>query len=210
MGWKGAPVVEVVNTSTKDFDLSDLKSVEQWLSTTYGAPRVVINNAGVCLNEKFLDLSESTLREVMEVNFFGAFRIAQELAERMACADRDDWKCRGRIVNISSIKATGTSVTRTAYSASKAALNSLTRSMAIDLAPYGILVNSVSPGFTDTEMTAARLKGEEREKLLARVPLGRLAQPEEVAAAVAWLAGPRNTFVTGQNLVVDGGFTVNL
>ena len=116
----------------------------------------------------------------------------------------------GRIVNISSIKGTGSSERRLSYTTSKSGLNGMTRTMSCDLARYGILVNSISPGFTNTELTDSMLSTEDKEKLTARIPLRRFAEVDEIAKTVAFFVSDLNTFVTGQDIIIDGGYTINL
>jgi NAD(P)-dependent dehydrogenase (short-subunit alcohol dehydrogenase family) len=113
----------------------------------------------------------------------------------------------GRIVNISSIWGTISREQRGAYSASKFALDGLTAALAAEVARDGVLANCVSPGFIDTELTRTVLGEDGIAELMAQVPARRLGSPAEVAAFVAWLAGPENTYVSGQNLVIDGGFS---
>jgi len=113
----------------------------------------------------------------------------------------------GRIVNISSAWSKKGKEHRAPYSSSKFAIDGLTLSLAIEYAKSGILANCVAPGFVDTEMTRRILGDSGIEKILQNVPIGRLAQPAEIAEVVLWLASPRNTYITGQNIAVDGGFT---
>jgi 3-oxoacyl-[acyl-carrier protein] reductase len=117
---------------------------------------------------------------------------------------RKQW---GRIVNVSSIFGKIGKELRGSYAASKFALDGLTAALAAEVAVDGILAHCVAPGFVDTELTRSILGDEGIKNLVARVPIGRLAKPEEIAAFVAWLAGPENTFISGQNIAIDGGFT---
>jgi 3-oxoacyl-[acyl-carrier protein] reductase len=161
------------------------------------APRVdaMVCAAGIYNDAKLLDLDEDTFREMLEVNVIGTFIPAQEAARRM--------KAGGRIVTISSRGALGG--TRFAhYVASKAAVIGLTRAMAMELRAAQIAVNSVAPGFTDTPMTrsAPSEMFDAWEKL---EPSGKAASPDEIANAIAFLAAPTTSFITGQTLFVDGG-----
>ena len=113
----------------------------------------------------------------------------------------------GRVVNISSIFGVVTKERRGAYSAVKAGLNGLTRTAAVELAPFGVLVNSVCPGYVATDLTRQNNSPADLEKIAATIPAGRLAEPEEIARFVAWLCGEANTYLTGQTILVDGGFT---
>ena len=113
----------------------------------------------------------------------------------------------GRIVNISSVWSKISKEHRAPYSASKFALDGLTLALAIEYAKHNILANCVAPGFVDTDMTRGILGEEGINKLMQVVPIGRLARPEEIAKFVVWLASESNTYITGQNIAVDGGFT---
>jgi 3-oxoacyl-[acyl-carrier protein] reductase len=113
----------------------------------------------------------------------------------------------GRIVNIASVFGKVSKELRGPYSASKFALDGMTAALAAEAAADGVLANCVSPGFIDTELTRRVLGPAGIERLVATVPIRRLGRPEEIAAFVAWLAGPENTFISGQNIAADGGFT---
>lgn len=156
---------------------------------------VIVTAAGVYWDRKLDDLKEDDFRKMMEVNLIGTFIIAQEGARRM--------KPGGRIVTISSRGALGG--TRFAhYVASKAAVIGLTRAMAMELRDHQITVNSVAPGFTDTPMTRSA-PPEMFDAWQKLEPRGHAAKPEEIAAAVSYLASPEAAFITGQTLFVDGG-----
>ena len=113
----------------------------------------------------------------------------------------------GRIVNVASIWSLRSIAGRAAYSASKFGLDGLTAAIAAEVAADGVLVNCVSPGFVDTELLRRMMPAEQIAALVAQVPMRRLARPEEIAAFVGWLAGPENTYISGQNLPIDGGYT---
>jgi 3-oxoacyl-[acyl-carrier protein] reductase len=135
------------------------------------------------------------------VNVRAPFLLARACAPGMA---ERGW---GRIVNIGSIWSVVSIAQRASYSTSKFGVDGMTAAMSAELAASGILVNTVSPGFVDTELTRRVLGEDGIAELTARVPIRRLAQPSEIAALVAWVAGPDNTYLTGQNVVIDGGFT---
>ena len=161
---------------------------------------VLVNNAGIFWERAFMDLDEDDFRRVMEVNVIGTFVVAQEGARRMEPG--------GRIVNIASRSYLG-EAGDAHYVASKAAVVGLTRAMALDLRQRGIIVNAVAPGMVDTPMLQS-LPGTRLEKARARRPSGKLADPDVVANAVAFLASPLTLNINGQTLSVDGGDSIGM
>jgi len=161
---------------------------------------VCVNNAGINRIESIDAQSREDYDAVMAVNLHAPTAIMRTLVPGMK-------KRRyGRIVNIASIWSRISRPGRSAYSAAKAGLAGLTRTLGVELAPHNVLVNCVSPGFTLTELTEQSLSVQERRELESRIPAGRLAEPKEMAAPVLFAASRENSYMTGQNLVVDGGF----
>ena len=164
-----------------------------------GPVSLLVNNAGIAGQRQFQDLTEADWRRFFAVNLDGAFHAIQAVLPHML------HEKAGSIVNVSSIWGLRGASCEVAYSASKAALIGLTRSLAMELAPSGIRVNCVAPGVIRTDMV--EVLGEETLAALAEeTPAGRLGTAEEVAAAVAFLAGDGASFITGQVLTADGGF----
>ncbi len=163
---------------------------------------ILINNAGINKIEPIDTLSLDTWNKILKVNLTGPMQLIGAVVPKMKAAGR------GRIVNISSIWSTRSKEKRHAYSASKSGINGLTRSTAIELAPYNILVNAVCPGFTNTELTDSMLSDQEQQALATQVPLKRFAATEEIAPLVAFLSSDLNTYITGQSITIDGGYTI--
>lgn len=165
------------------------------------APDILVNNAGVNRIGPFADYDPADFEWIQRVNVTAPFLLCRAVLPGMRA------KGWGRIVNIGSIWGNISRAQRAAYSTSKFGLDGMTAALAAEVARDGILANCVSPGFTDTELTRRVLGDKGIVELAAQVPVGRLARPEEIAALVAWLVGPENTYVSGQNVVIDGGFT---
>ena len=183
-------------------DFSDRASVDACVRTIGEDDfAVLVNNAGINRVAPFADVIEDDFDRVLEVNLRSVFRLCQAVLPRMR------QRGGGRIVNVSSIFGVVSKEYRAAYSASKFGLTGLTKALAAEVAAENILVNCVAPGFIDTELTRRVLGAEGIREMARRVPMQRLGQPDEVAALVSWLAGPENTYVSGQVFVIDGGFT---
>lgn len=161
----------------------------------------VVNNAGINILNNFLEVRKEDFEHIHAVNLFAPFRISQGLIPFML---EQQW---GRIVNISSVWGKISKQGRASYSASKFGIDGLTLSMANEFASQGILCNCVSPGFIDTEMTWNNLGKEGVAKMLENVPIKRLAKVDEVANLVFMLGSEQNTYISGENIAIDGGFT---
>jgi NAD(P)-dependent dehydrogenase (short-subunit alcohol dehydrogenase family) len=166
---------------------------------------ILVNNAGIIHAADFLDLQEADFDRVLRVNLKGAFLTGQAAARRMV-AHVKDGKAAGAIINMSSINAVVAIANQLPYCVSKGGLDQLTKVMALGLAPYGIRVNAIGPGSIMTDiLKSVATDREARRRLLARTPLGRIGDPEEIAAIAVFLAGADASYVTGQTIYADGG-----
>ncbi len=163
-------------------------------------PDVLVNNAGINKNAPFTEIDPDDFHSIQQVNVFAPFLLCQAAIPSMK---RKRW---GRIVNVSSIWGKISMARRASYSASKFALDGMTVALAAEHTADGVLANTIAPGFIDTELS--RVVGNtELGSLVSKVPANRLGQVEEVARLVLWLGSDENTFVSGQNIAIDGGFT---
>jgi len=198
-------------------DIAQSDQVAQLVETAvarFGRVDILVNNAGLISNTPVLELPEAEWDRVLEVNLKGVFLCSQQCAAIMAKHGA------GRIVNISSLSGKVGAPGQAAYCASKHGVLGLTKVLAIDLAPCGITVNAICPGNTETEMMRYALarraagRGQTYDELtagiLAKTPLGRFGQPEDVAQVVLFLVSPGAAYITGQSIDVDGGRSINL
>ena len=183
-----------------DLDLASPGSIAGYLTALTEPVDGLVLNAGINAPAPLGELTMAQWQEIQGVNLSSAFALVSALAPGMAA------RGFGRIVGISSAYATRAREGRGAYAASKAGLEALVRTVAVEFASSGVLANCVAPGFVDTELTRRNNPPEAITQLLERVPIGRLATVDEIGRAVAFLVSPSNTYVTGQTLVVDGGF----
>lgn len=181
------------------------KTFTQAVASSVGKLDVLVNNAGICQFSPFHDVSQAMLESHLAVNFTAPYMLAQAVSEQMVAHGT-----KGSIVNIASITATLGSARLTHYSPTKAAILGMTVSCAVALGNKGVRFNSVYPGTIETAMNKADLdKDSKRAEMAARVPLGRLGQPDDIADAVVFFASDSSRYVTGQSLLVDGGASIN-
>lgn len=183
---------------------SEVREVVAAVRADFGAVDILANLAGGTIHTKAVeDLSWAEWREVLDVNLKGTFLFCREVAPLMM------EQRRGRVVNTASNYGLTGCALRTPYSAAKAGILGFTKSLAQELAPYGVLVNTVAPGPTDTPRVLARSTPEAREAWKPLIPMGRTGQPEDIAEGFYFLVSPENTYITGYTLNVNGGLVMN-
>lgn len=185
-------------------DTSDLKQVQDMFRTAVkemGGVDVLVNNAGVVNDAYLLMLNGESLQKSLDINIKGYFNCAQQAALKMMKNKN------GCIVNISSVSSIHALAGQSVYSATKGAVNSMTMVLAKELAPYGIRVNAVAPGFVETEMINA-VPEEKLKEYLDAIPMKRFAKAEEIAETVSLFADGTLSYVTGQVIVMDGGLSL--
>jgi 3-oxoacyl-(acyl-carrier-protein) reductase len=178
--------------------VEDMQNVVRQVNCEFGRITILVNNAGINRDKSFLKMTRAMWDDVIRVNLDGVFTTTQLVARHMV---EGGW---GRIINISSLVGQTGNFGQANYAATKGALIALTETLARELAPKGITVNAVAPGFIDTDMVRGMPEAALKQ-VKAMTPVGRLGKPEEIADAVVFLASPRSSYVTGQVLAVNGG-----
>ena len=189
-------------------DVGDAQAAEHLVAETcraFGGVDVLVNNAGIIHGADFLTLAEADFDRVLRVNLKGAFLVGQAAARRMV-AQVEAGKPAGSIINMSSINAVVAIANHTPYCVSKGGIDQLTKVMALSLAPHGIRVNAIGPGSIMTDiLKAVATDKEAKRRILARTPLGRIGDPEEIAAIAVFLASADASYITGETIYADGG-----
>src|SRR5260221_3624279 len=186
-------------------DRRDADHVVAQACRLFGGIDILVNNAGMVHGADFLDLEEADFDRVLRTNLKGAFLVGQAAARRMV-AQVKAGKPPGAIINMSSINAVVAIANQVPYCVSKGGLAQLTKVMALSLAPYGIRVNAIGPGSIMTDiLKAVATDREAKRKILARTPLGRIGDPEEIASIAVFLASSEASYMTGETIYADGG-----
>jgi 3-oxoacyl-[acyl-carrier protein] reductase len=178
---------------------NDCRRLVEAAVDAYGAVDILVNNAGIWKGAAVEDMTDAQWQETIDINLLGVFlccRAAIPVLKRRGS---------GRIINISSTAGQRGEAFHAHYAATKGALHSFTKSLAVELAPYAVTANCVAPGWTDTDMCEEPFRGDGRDRIEATIPLGRVARPGEIAAAVLFLASPLASYITGEVLNVNGG-----
>ncbi len=188
--------VHAAEGNVEDFD--SCADMFYRISSIIGPVDILVNNAGITRDGVFKRMSESDWYDVINTNLNSVFNVTRQVVEGMT--DRG-W---GRIINVSSVNALKGQFGQTNYSAAKAGMHGFSKALAQEVVRKGVTVNTISPGYVATEMVMA-IRAEVREQIIASIPMGRLAQPDEIAGLVAYLASDDAGYITGANISINGG-----
>ncbi len=188
--------VHAAEGNVEDFD--SCADMFYRISSIIGPVDILVNNAGITRDGVFKRMSESDWYDVINTNLNSVFNVTRQVVEGMT--DRG-W---GRIINVSSVNALKGQFGQTNYSAAKAGMHGFSKALAQEVVRKGVTVNTISPGYVATEMVMA-IRAEVREQIVATIPMGRLAQPDEIAGLVAYLASDDAGYITGANISINGG-----
>ncbi|MEY8316898.1 SDR family oxidoreductase [Oscillospiraceae bacterium 50-58] len=194
---------EVLLPTRQELDLLDGNSVDRFVERmSLESIDTVVNNAGINEINLLENVSDVQLEQMLMTDLISPIRLLRGMIPQLRKSPA------GRIVNIGSVWAVVSKQGRSVYSAAKNGLHGITNALAIELSEAGILVNTVCPGFTRTELTQKNNTPEQIAQLNCQIPLGRMAEPEEIAKLIYFLGSAENTYITGQKIVIDGGYTI--
>jgi acetoacetyl-CoA reductase len=202
--WQQSMAAAGLNGSTSALAFGDVTDFEAMgsmvraIEQEHGAVDILVNCAGITRDATFRKMSPEQWRSVLSTNLDSVFNVTRHVIDGMV---ERGW---GRIINISSVNAIRGQFGQTNYAAAKAGILGFTKSLAQEVVKKGVTVNAISPGYVETDMVAA-IRADVREKIVAEIPAGRLAMPDEIADAVAFLASDNASYITGTNLSVNGG-----
>lgn len=184
----------------KELDIDDPNSIKSFFDgldvTFYG----LVNNAGINILSNIEAITDDDIEAMFSVNLAAPLKLIQYVVENMKLQGE------GKIVNLSSIWGVRSKQYRTLYSMTKFGINGMTKSLARELGKHNILINSVAPGYVNTEMTQKNIPIEEQNSIRNSIPLQRFAEPQEIAKLVSFLISNQNSYITGQTIIIDGGF----
>ena len=194
--------VNVISPTRKELDLSSNSSIDDYISSLDVPIDIIVNCAGIHKAGNCEDLTTHDFQNILQINLIAPFQLISGLVNGMKK------RKYGRILNISSIWSIVSKEKRSIYSASKSGLDGLTRTLALELAPFNILVNSIAPGYVNTNMIHQYNSKKELEKIKEMIPLNRFAEPDEIAELVKFLSSEKNSYITGQIIPIDGGYVL--
>ena len=194
--------VNVLSPTRKELDLSSNSSIDDYISSLDVPIDIIVNCAGIHKAGNCEDLTTHDFQNILQINLIAPFQIISGLVKGMK------ERKYGRILNISSIWSLVSKEKRSIYSASKSGLDGLTRTLALELAPFNILVNSIAPGYVNTDMIQQYNSKKELEKIKQIIPLNRFAEPNEIAELAKFLSSEKNSYITGQIISIDGGYVI--
>jgi len=183
-----------------ELDISSLDSINSYFNTLDIPIYGLINNAGINILGSIDSISNQDINNMFNINLSAPLKLIQKVSESMKKNQE------GKIVNISSIWGVRSKEFRTLYSTTKFGINGMTKALARELGEYGILVNSIAPGYVNTEMTKNNVSISEQTKIKEDIPLKRFAEPNEIANLVLFLISKNNTYITGETITIDGGY----
>ena len=192
---------EVIIPTRSELDLSSLQSIENYFKNNNSFD-ILINNAGINIIKEVENILDEDIQSINQINLVAPLKLIQNCIKYMK---QNNF---GKIVNISSIWGVRSKEKRTLYSATKFGIIGQTKALAKELGEFNILINAICPGFTATDLTMQSLSKKELKKIKKQIPLKRLADPKEIAKGVKFLISDDNTYITGQTLIIDGGYSV--
>lgn len=192
---------EVITPTKEELNLENIESINNFIKNCSIGFDILINNAGINIIKEIDSILDEDIEKINTTNLVAPLKLIQFVSKEMK-ENRN-----GKIINISSIWGIRSKEKRTLYSGSKFGLVGITKALARELGEYNILVNAVCPGFTGTDLTMQSLSKEELEDLQNQIPLKRLAKPNEIAKTIKFLISDENSYITGQTIIIDGGFT---
>ncbi len=192
----------VIAPGRNELDLLSEQSIKNYIANLKQPVDVLINNAGINPLAVIGEIDFKSAHQLIDTNFWAPVLLTELLAPKMK------ERGYGRIVNVSSIWSSVTKAGRSMYASSKAAINAFTRTAAVEYASSNVLVNAVAPGYVNTELTKINNTPEQIEVIKSNLPINRLAEPSEIAELIYFLASDKNTFVTGQTVFADGGYSI--